>query len=240
LVPAIYARETPNWAAQAIGQDWVDLLFGVPWLVITAAGSLRGSRGARLLLAGGLLYTLYELVIYAFAVHFNALFLVYCASLGLSLMCFVTVFSALAQEDVRSWFAEQVPVRAPGLFLILVGVAFAVLWLGEIVPALVHGTIPRTIVEAGVPTNPVHVIDLSAVLPAHVASGVLILRRHRLGYAAAPVVLAFGVLMALSISGMMVVMYLRGVESSLTVSVPMAILSVTTAGILTLMLRTLR
>jgi hypothetical protein len=35
LSPSIYARETPNWAAQAVGQDWVDLLFAVPWLSIT-------------------------------------------------------------------------------------------------------------------------------------------------------------------------------------------------------------
>src|SRR5262249_44894648 len=64
LHPAIYGRETANWAAQAVGQDWVDLLVGAPWIATTGALSLRGSRAARILLAGGLFYAVYELVIY--------------------------------------------------------------------------------------------------------------------------------------------------------------------------------
>src|SRR6187402_3293188 len=54
--PGIYARETPNWAAQAVGQDWMDLLVAVPWLTITARASARGSRRGLLLLAAGLAY----------------------------------------------------------------------------------------------------------------------------------------------------------------------------------------
>jgi hypothetical protein len=240
LHPATYARETENWAAQAVGQDWVDLLFGVPWLAITAWSSLRGSRSARILLAGGLLYTTYELLIYAFAVHFNVLFLVYCASLGLSLFALLGVGGALAREDVRGWFESTVPVRAPGIFLVTVGVLFALLWLSEIIPALAHGGIPRTVAEAALPTNPVHVIDLSTVLPAHIAAGVLLLRRRRAAYAAAPVILAFGVLMALSIAGMMVVMQVRGLEQTVAVAAGMAALSVVTGVLLALMLRKLR
>lgn len=238
--PTTYVRETENWAAQAVGQDWVDLLFGVPWLAISAWASLRGSRRARILLAGGLLYTVYELVIYAFAVHFNALFLVYCASLGLSLFALLGVGGSLAQEDVRSWFEDTVPVRTPGIFLVTIGVGFALLWLAEIVPALVQGSVPRSVAEAGLLTNPVHVIDLSTVLPAHVAAGVLLLRRHRAGYAAVPVVLAFGVLMALSIAGMMVVMQMRGLEQTFAVAAGMMVLSTLTATTLVLMLRKLR
>lgn len=235
-----YARETANWAAQAVGQDWVDLLFGVPWLVLTALGSLRGSRAARILLAGGLLYTAYELVIYAFAVHFNVLFLVYTTELGISLFALAGVVLRLSSEDVRSWFRETVPVRTPAIFLITIGVAFVLLWLGDIVPALIHGTVPPSVAEAAVPTNPVHVIDLSVVLPAHVAAGVLLLRRHRLGYMAAPVILAFGVLMALSIAGMMVVMQARGIEQTFSLAAGLTGLSVVTAVILALMLRKLR
>jgi hypothetical protein len=82
LSPATYARETANWAAQAVGQDWVDLLLAVPWLAGSAAYAGRGSSPARLLLAGAFLYTAYEAVIYAFAVRFNALFLLYCGTLA--------------------------------------------------------------------------------------------------------------------------------------------------------------
>ena len=73
-VRSTYARETAGWAAQGIGQDWFDLMFAVPWFAVTAALSLRGSERALLLLAGGVAYAFYELVIYAFAIHFNAMF----------------------------------------------------------------------------------------------------------------------------------------------------------------------
>jgi hypothetical protein len=36
------------------------------------------------------------------------------------------------------------------------------------------------------PTNPVHVLDLALFLPALCASGVLLLRHHRIGYSSAP------------------------------------------------------
>lgn len=237
--PAIYARETANWAAQAVGQDWVDLLLAVPWLAITGLAASRGSRRGLLLLAGGLGYAVYELVIYAFSLRFNALFLVYCAALGLSIGSLVPILHDLLHADVARWFSEA-PVRGAGILLVLVGASFTLLWLAEIVPALAHGVVPASVTAAGVPTNPVHVLDLSLVLPAHVAGGLLLLRKHPLGYVAGPVLLAFGVLMAASISGMVVVMFLRGIAASVSVAGAMAVLCVLSAIFLARLLRTLR
>jgi hypothetical protein len=84
LMPDAYRRETALWTAQGLGQDWVDLLVVVPVLIVSATFALRGSRLSRLLLGGTLAYTAYSLVLYAFAVHFNSLFLVYAVALGLS------------------------------------------------------------------------------------------------------------------------------------------------------------
>lgn len=236
----IYARETANWRAQAVGQDWVDLVLAVPWLAMTAAMARRGSRSGVVLLVGGLVYAVYELVIYAFALHFNALFLVYCAALGLSVCSVVPMVHALVHHDVQGWFSQSTPVRAAGIFLIALGACFALLWLAEIAPALLRGTVPASIAEAHIPTNPVHVLDLSLVLPAHVVSGVLLLRKRPLGYVAAPLLLAFDVLMAASIGGMMAVMLLRGVMASLSVAAGMAVLSFMAGVLLIELLRGLR
>jgi len=81
---------------------------------------------------------------------------------------------------------------------------------------------------------------LSLVLPAHVVSGVLLLRKRPLGYVAAPLLLAFDVLMAASIGGMMAVMLLRGVMASLSVAGGMAVLSFTAGVLLIRLLRGLR
>jgi hypothetical protein len=240
LSPSTYGRETASWAAQAVGQDWVDLLIAVPWLALSGAYARGGSRTGRFLLAGGYLYALYELAIYAFAIHFNALFLLYCAAFGLSILGLVATMHALGREDLPGWFSARMPRRGAGALLIAIGVGFGLLWLGDIVPALVRGTTPPTVIEARVPTNPVHVMDLSLILPAHVAAGVLLLRRRPLGYLLAPVLLAFGILMATSIGGMMVVMRLRGVPADLAVVAGMAVLAGLNGWVFTRLARALR
>jgi hypothetical protein len=240
LVPSTYARETVNWKAQAIGQDWVDLLLAVPWLVLTGIGAWRGSCRASLLLAGGFAYTAYEFVIYAFAVHFNVLFLVYCAALGLSIVALIGTLGTVMKHDPSSGYGGRVPIRLGGGFLIAVGIVFGLLWLSEIVPALARGVVPSSIAEAGLFTNPVHVIDLSVVLPAHIICGIWLIRRRRLAYAIAPIILGFGVLMALSIAGMMVVMRIRHAEVNLVVAGAMTVVAIASAAVLVTFLRRLR
>jgi hypothetical protein len=236
MLPATYARETANWAAQAVGQDWVDLLVAVPWLVVTGLLAMAGSRRGLMLLAGGLAYTLYEFAIYTFSVHFNGLFLVYCAALGLSAFGLAGVTSILGSGDPTARSA-LLPTRTVGIFLTAVGVVFAATWLADIVPALVHGTVPRSLQDAGTPTNPVHVIDLSVVLPLHVIAGVSLLRRRPAGFVLAPVLLGFGVLMSASIAGLVLVMRHRGFEGSWGVFGAMVLVCLASAGALTAWLR---
>jgi hypothetical protein len=237
--PSLYARESASWTAQAVGQDWVDVSLAVPWLVVAGLAARRGSRRALLLLGGSLAYTVYELVIYAFAVRFNALFLVYCATLGLALFSLCALCADLLRDDPRSWYGAAAPVRAAGGFLIAVGVVFALLWLAEVVPALARGSLPPSVAEADLPTNPVHVLDLAFVLPAHVLVGVWLLRGRSLAYALAPILLGFDALMAASIAGMMIVMGLRGLTASPAVAAALAAVSAASAVLLARVLRRL-
>jgi hypothetical protein len=211
ILPDAYARETPSWAAQGLGQDWVNLLVVVPVLLIAAALARRGSRRAGLLLGGAVAYTAYSLVLYAFAVHFNPLFLVYSVALGLSFYALLSVVVACCREDPRSWFSPAPPARAAGTFSIVLGVAFYALWLSEVIPALASGELPQSLAEVGLITNPVQVLDIGIVLPAFIVGGVALVRRRRLGYWLVPVMLAFAVLMDLALIGMDISMAARGV-----------------------------
>jgi hypothetical protein len=240
VMPSIYARETASWAAQGIGQDWVNLLLVVPWLVGASIATLRGSRRAVLLLGGALVYTLYSYAIYAFAVHFNALFLVYCVSLGLSFFTLMLLLGAFLAEDVRAWFAPRAPVRTAAVLQVAIAVVFAFLWLSEIVPALVGGRTPASLVEGGFFTNPVHVLDLSVLLPALALSGVLLLRRRREGFVLAPLLLGFAVLMAAAIVGMMLMMRRRGVAIDAGSSLVLVAMALASAVVLAALLRRVR
>jgi hypothetical protein len=237
FIPSLYVRESANWAAQAVGQDWMDLVLAVPWLVVTGALAARGSQRGLLLLAGGLLYSVYTFLIYALGMHFNAMFLVYCAALGGSVFALSGVTMSLLREEPPKPVTTTISTRTAGYFLVAIGALFGVAWLSEIVPAVFWNTVPNSIAEAGMPTNPVYVIDLSVILPLHLAAGIALLRGRPLGLVLAPVVLAFGVLMALSIAGMMYVMRLRGVDANLAVASGMVCIALTNAVVLTVLLR---
>jgi hypothetical protein len=240
LLPSVYARETASWAAQGLGQDWVDLLVVAPALIVAGVLALRGSVIARLALGGMYAYTLYSFLIYAFAMHFNALFLLYCAVLGLSCFAMVAYAASLAREDVRGWFAPRAPVRLAGVFLIVLSVLFAGMWLAEDIPALLSGTPPPSLAEVGLITNPVHVLDLSIVLPALAVAGVALLRRRTLGYVLAPMMLGFSAYMSLAIGGMLLSLFRQGLSANLSLSIVFAAVAVACAGVLGLMVRGIR
>src|SRR5688500_14397264 len=71
-----YAMETKNWLLQAQGQD-IGNLIAVVVLLQSAYKATKGSSKGFLVWLGTLFYLLYAYIIYAVAVHFNSLFLVY-------------------------------------------------------------------------------------------------------------------------------------------------------------------
>jgi hypothetical protein len=79
-----YAQEKPLWAAMGLGGDAVNLFVIVPVLLASALLDRKGSVPACLVWIGTLVFLLYNFLIYALAVHFNEVFLVYCGVLGLS------------------------------------------------------------------------------------------------------------------------------------------------------------
>lgn len=195
-----YQYEAPAWLEQAIAQDWFDLVVACPVLVATALWAGRGSRRGLLVFAGTLLFAGYTAVIYAFAVHLNAVFLVYCAALGVALYALIGTLGRLWQARATLELAESLPRRSAGGFLVGVGVVFALLWLAQLVPAAVHDTVPAELAATGLLTNPVHVIDLSFILPMHVIAGVALWRMRSVLALLGPVMLVFGALMASSIA----------------------------------------
>jgi hypothetical protein len=230
LASSAYARETPAWTAQAVGQDWFDLLVAAPWIAICGVMARRGSYRWSVLLAGAYAYAVYEMFIYAFGIHFNALFLVYCATLGIAGFALVAIAIDLSRRRT-----ERVDTRGAHLaggLLVAIGAVFSLMWLAEDVPALLRNTAPQSLAETGLFTNPVHVMDLAFVLPLHILAGVWIWQRRRAGNLLAPIVLAFGVLMSASIGGMMVVMQARGVAAAPPVTTIMFVVAASTAAVL--------
>jgi hypothetical protein len=200
LVPsaAIYGRETAIFADQAAAQDLVNLLLVAPLLLVLGWRARRGRLGALFGWLGCLGFTVYNYAIYAFSIHFGPLFLVWIAVLGLSVFALIGSLAAVDAGAVQARFTGKT-LRWPGWFLILVAALFALLWLSKILPDLLARRPSQSAGEFNLPTNPVHVLDLAFFLPAVVASGVLLLRRHPWGYATVGAQLTFLALTCLPI-----------------------------------------
>lgn len=208
----VYSEETKNWATQARGQDIGNLL-AVVTLGVSGYASFRGSHRAALVWLGTLLYLVYAYVVYSMAVHFNQLFLVYVAALGLSAYALMLSLPRLRADNAR--FPLPPNRRLAGYTSIAIGILFAALWLSELVPATLAGEVPRSVEEAGLWVNPIHVIDLALLLPAFVFAGYLTLRGRATGAFLVAPLLTFSVLMGASIVAAMALMTAEGFENTL-------------------------
>jgi hypothetical protein len=220
--PSIYGEETRNWALQAKGQD-IGNLIAVVVLMVSGFRHVNGSYAAGLVWLGTLFYFVYAYLVYSVAVHFNTLFLVYVAVLGLSVYALLFTTGELRAQ------AETFPEarRSAGYTLIAIGALFGLLWLSEVVPALVTGEVPPSLVEAGLWVNPIHVIDLSVVLPGFVLAGYLTLKGKHNGLFFAGPWLVFSVLMGSSIVAAMILMMAEGFANTVP---PMVMVSAVVAA----------
>lgn len=221
LDPRVYDQETENWTIQAWGQDLGNLL-AVAVLLAAAGWCRRGSQRAGLVWLGTLMYLIYAFIVYAMAIHLNYLFLVYVAVLGLSAWAIIFHVNDL-RAGTTAYPLGRPRTVAAGV-LIATGALFAALWLSELVPALLTDSVPASLTEAGLRVNPIHVIDLSMVLPGFVISGVAALKDREHGLFWLAPWLVFSVLMGTSIVVAMLLMMASGAEDALPPAVLVSLL----------------
>lgn len=232
----VYAKESANWALQARGQDIGNFIAGA-FLLIGLVASSRRSMAGFYIWVGSLMYFIYAYLVYSFAVHFNYLFLVYVAILGLSVY---TLIAAVAMHDLPNMsdkFLSRTVFRFAAYTLIVTGTLFELLWLGEIIPSLMSGQLPKSLIDAGVRVNPVHVIDLSVVLPGMIATGILLLRKQKIGLHLTAPWLTFSILMGASIIATMIMMAFSGYPDSIAPLIMVSLIVLSSAAALFLFLR---
>lgn len=198
-----------------------------PALLVLAWMAWRGSLRAYLVWLGVLAYSAYSYLLYAGFLHFSGWFLVYVAVLGLSVYALIGGLVALPAERVAAAFSDRAPVRLAGGLLVALGLAFAALWLAEIVPSALAGEPLPSATEAGLVTNPVHILDLAILLPAMVLTGVQLRRGRPVGYLLVVPLYGFGIVMSAAILGM----FASLAVAAEPVLVPVAVVMIVVAGV---------
>ncbi len=229
-VGRVYGSSYPSLTEQAVAQDVTNLALVSPMLIAFAVWTAYGSVRAYLGWLGALMFTVYNYVIYSVAVHFGPLFPLWVAVLGLSTYALLGSLMTVRPAAVQANLRDGGP-RFPGWFLIVAAALFALLWLSDIIRALMAGGVPTAVADLGVPTNPVHVLDLAIFLPAAAVAGALMLRRAPLGSVLAPPLLMFLGLTGLPILLTPVVAQLRGGVPHWGVVAPIAIITLMSLGL---------
>jgi hypothetical protein len=168
----LYQYETVSIAAQAIAQDVVTLLIGIPLLAVSIILFKKGSLRGKLLLSGTLAYFLYTYTSFAFGAAYNILFLAYVSLFALSLFAFILTLMEIDIPMLPEHFSSGLPRRTIAVFLFLVGGFLLLAWLGRIVPALLANRPPLGL--ESYTTVIIQALDLGVVMPIAFLSGILL------------------------------------------------------------------
>jgi len=240
FIESTYSKETSSYAAQGIGQDFVNLFIVVPALVLASFFACRKNKLGLMIWSGAIFYLAYSYTIYSFGLHFNQLFIVYCLILGLSFYALVYFLITSLKENVSEWFAKKISTISTGIFLIVIAILFYFIWFSEIIPSIVTNTIPKSITESGLLINPVHVLDIAICLPALIITGIALIKRKDIGMLLAPTMMIFCILMAVAIAVMVLVMKSRGMEADFNLTAIFGIIAIISTLFLIQFLRKLK
>jgi hypothetical protein len=176
----LYQYDTVFSAAAFRAMDVLTVIVALPLLAWGFGLYRRGSARGGLLLAGALLYFVYNGASMTFGAAFNSLFLVYTALFSASLFAFIAVLMAFDLEAFAARLAPGLPRRGLALFLFVAGLGTLGLWLSDLIGPLLAGQAPKLL--GPYTTMFTHGFDSAVITPAAVMTGVFLLQRKPMGY----------------------------------------------------------
>lgn len=206
----IYRYDSLFQGAIFRGADAAALVVGVPLLVLAMLWYRRGSLRGALVLTGMLAYFLYYYASVALSAAYNGMFLVYVALFSASLFAFVLSFRSIERHATEIRLSPGLPRRALAIFMLAAGAVTLVVWLSDVVAALLRGEAPAHL--DGYTTPVTYALDLAIITPTCFVTGVLLLRRATMGYLLAVPLLGVIVLLAPTIVGQTVSQLWSGVS----------------------------
>lgn len=208
----IYARDSLSMGSQAVAQDFVTIILGVPLLIISLLLINKKNAKGICLLTGTLGYFLYTYASYSFLIVYNPLYLVYVLIMILSFYSFILSMNHMNKSGIMNNFSEKLPVKSMGRFMWIVAVMLGGLWLGRILPTVMNGTAPINLEHYS--TLGIQTLDLGFVVPASLVAGYLLSKRNKWGYILSVVLVIKAVTMTAAVSAMTILMRRNGVKLS--------------------------
>lgn len=221
----LYKHETISMTAQAMGQDLITLIIGIPVLMGSLYLIQKNSLKGNLIWMGTLFYFLYSYASMSFLASYNQLFLVYVALFSLSLYTFIYGLLSLNVKTIKESITHGKTSKIAGAFLIFSGSMVALMWIKMIVDSLLTGITPAAL--ESYTTLVIQALDIGVVFPAMLIAGILIIKGKEWGYALVSILLIKASLMGTALLSMIFFMAQNGVSPAIGQVVIFAIITVT-------------
>lgn len=209
----LYARDSVSVASQAIAQDIVTLIFGIPFLFVALILLKKQKEKGLFLLTGTIGYFLYTYMSYSFVLMYNPFYLIYVTLMALSFYDFILCIMAMYKYDLKRQFTDKFPVKSLSIFLYISGLMVGFMWLGRILPTLISGTAPYGLEHYS--TLGIQTLDLGFIVPACFLTAYLLGKEKQWGYLLSIVLVIKMVTMTGAVSAMTVSMNLSGISVSI-------------------------
>lgn len=228
-----YRYDTPIGAISFKAGDLITLFLAIPALIVSFVLYRQGSLRGGLLLSGALGYFLYTYISVGFGAAYNNLFLVYILIFSASLFGLILALTSFDVQSLPAHFAETLPRRGIGIFLIVSGVILSLIWiLLSILPAMLQSkAAPEAYYYTTFMTG---IVDIGIVSPALIVAGVLMLRRAPLGYLLASTMLVFTCILGPNLTAGGIIQVLEEVITigqAMAFTVPFVILALIAIGL---------
>ena len=158
-----------------ISNDFVNLLIGLPIILVSIVFTLKGKLIGLLLLPGSLLFVVYNYLIYILAMPLNWVSLFYLILIGSSVYAIIKLFTLINGEKIQQQLTGVVYEKSSGAILVGLGLLFMFQAAGAMIDPFINN-IQITGLDLAV-----HISDL-AISPFLVIGGILLWRKKAFGY----------------------------------------------------------
>lgn len=158
-----------------VTNDVVNLVIGLPILLVSMWLTRRGKLTGLLLWPGALFYTFYNYLVYVFSMPLNVGLLLHLTLVMLSAYALIGLLASIDGKAVKDQLSGRVPERVSGGILTGLAGLFFVRVVVTLITALINQT-PVTQTELAL-----HFVDF-LLTPAWIIGGVLLWRREASGY----------------------------------------------------------
>ncbi|MEW8987367.1 MAG: hypothetical protein AB2401_10275, partial [Bacillus sp. (in: firmicutes)] len=161
--------------------DWVTLLVATPIFIIAISLGKRGNKSGFALLAGLMMYTVYNYSYYLFGAAFNAAFLGYVIVFVLGIFGLITgvitLLHLVSQEDLPSILVT----KSISVYMIMTATFLSIGWVGQWLNFIIKGIKPPLLEQLGSTNHLVAALDMTFVVPWFLFGAILLWKEHILG-----------------------------------------------------------